>query len=653
MAAPMDSTDFLLIDIETRSHVDLKRSGIYRYAWDKSTEILLFGYSIGGAPPVVIDTTAGEHVPPEVIDLLLDPSVPLVAHNAAFERVVLAEKLMLPEIRDPRRWFCTSYAARCFGMPASLEMIGLWLGAEKDMAGHRLMMKFCKPDRDGNWRQPTPEEWERFKAYCARDVDVEAKLWAALPELPFDQWCVYWDNEAINDRGVRVDQRLARTVIDHNSELVLAATERWGQITGLASWRQTEAVRQWISRRIGEELPDIRRETLEQLLERDDLPPDVREAIEIRLTHGRAATAKFQTALDMVGWDGRLRGLYVAHAAITGRYSSRGVQLHNLRRDCAKEEQISAWLNGNGPMPDPGTMVRALLIPENLELFLVSDYSQIEARITAWLAGEQALLDTFASGDDVYLRTYERAFGLPLGSLNKNDNPAERFIGKTMALGCGFGAGVKGVRTAMGRRGDQFTDDQIQNMVFGYRRAYPRIPALWRTLRTALLSLFYARKQTERVELDYTTLVFRRQGAVLAIQLPSGRELIYQGARLEEDGETVTYARPNRKPKQDESEWPRAPLSGPALIENIVQAIANDCLRAAIRAAHRHPVFNHVVGHTHDELIVEVQESLVQNDAESTIMRFEREVMRAVEQDGWSRGLPLACETKLMRRYGK
>jgi len=468
--------EFLLVDIETRSRVDLKRSGVYRYALDESTEILLFGYSVDGGPPSVVDLRNGERIPSEVIDLLLDPSVPLVAHNAAFERQVLAAKLRLPELRNPRRWFCSSYAARCFGMPASLEMIGLWLGAEKDMTGHRLMLKLCRPDKDGNWRQPTPEEWERFKAYCARDVDVEAKLWGSLPELPYDQWLVYWDNEAINDRGVRVDQVLAKAVIKHNAELVLAATERWGQITGLASWRQTEAVRQWLSRQIGVELPDIRRETLEELLERDDLSPDVREAIEIRLTHGRAATAKFQAALDMVGADGRLRGLYVAHAAITGRYSSRGVQLHNLRRDCATWDQIAAWLAGHATMPDPGTMVRALLIPSQDHVFIVSDYSQIEARITAWLAGEQALLDTFASGDDVYLRTYERAFGLPLGSLNKDDNPAERFIGKTMALGCGFGAGVKGVRTAMGRRGDQFADDQIFEMVMGYRRAYPRIP---------------------------------------------------------------------------------------------------------------------------------------------------------------------------------
>lgn len=648
-------SDFLLIDIETYSHVDLKRHGVYRYAADPTTEITLLGYTINGAEPVLVDLAHGESIPGEFMEAWLDSSVRKVAFNAGFERQVLARQIPFSETPPLiEHWYCVAHQCRAAGAPTSLDLALRFLGADhlKDMEGHRLMLKFCKPDRFGRPPVPKPGEWERFQEYCIRDVETELLLYQNLPPLADHELEMYHLTEYLNDRGVGVDVRLIRRALKDREQEQAEADYRFHQIVGgQFTYRQVGELKKWVEWRLGIELPDLRKETIERLMEEENLPDDVIEALQIRLEFGRAATKKFQAALDRCGYvaDGFpiLPGLFMTHAAVTGRFSSKGVQVHNIIRKSAKPEEVDAWLDGNGDRPPFTHLLRPMLIARQGKTFLISDYAAVEARGVAWLAGEEKLLKAFRSGEDVYCSAWQDMFG---ETITKESDPDKRFVAKGIILGSGYMGGVGAITRSLGRKAEEYTEEELQRLVWQYRQTYYRIPQLWRRLEGLLFQAMGNPGYWFEYEVpnSLATVGFRFDKYAMQIRLPSGRIMTYLNVDWDERGEGVTYARPNRRPKKGEKEWPRAYLSGPALIENITQGHCHDILREAIRAAEKNPDFI-VRLHVHDELVCEVATPM----AKRLVPIYEEQIMLAATKRPWMQGFPLAVETTISKRYAK
>ena len=385
-------------------------------------------------------------------------------------------------------------------------------------------------------------------------------------------------------------------------------------------------------------------------MEEEGLPDDVLEVLQIRLEFGRAATKKFQAALDRCGFVNRvpvLPGLFMTHAAVTGRFSSKGVQVHNIIRKSAKAEEVDAWLEGKGERPPFTHLLRPMLVAAKEKTFLISDYAAVEARGVAWLAGEGKLLTAFHSGEDVYCSAWRDMFG---ETITKESDPDKRFVAKGIILGSGYMGGVGAITRSLGRKAEEYTEEELQRLVWSYRQTYYRIPQLWRRLEGLLFQAMGTPYQwfVYEVPNSEATVGFRFDGYAMQIKLPSSRIMTYLNVDWDERGEGVTYARPNRRPKKDEKEWPRANLSGPALIENITQGHCHDVLREAIRAAERHPDFT-VRLHVHDELVCEVDEERAAN----LVPVYEEEIMLAASRQSWMKGFPLAVETSISRRYAK
>ena len=648
-------TSKLLIDIETRSRCDLRRHGVYRYAIDPSTELLLLGYSIDDGPPRVVDIHHGEPIPREFKEAWGDPDVELVAFNAAFERLVLGQ-VFKPfagvEARTPiERWRCLAHHSRAYGAPGQLDRTMRFFGApiEKDMAGHRIMLRLSKPDSRGQYPEADPEAWQRFVAYCAQDVDAEWLLDELLPPLPEHELEMYHLTERLNDRGVVVDPELIEQTLEEHEAEYDEACARFRQLTGFGLTQMGE-LKAWLEDQLRIQLPDTRKETLTELLE-SDIPDDVREVIGLRLSFGKAATKKFQAAKDRACMlpSGRwiVPGLFVTHAAVTGRFSSWGLQIHNLVRKSAKPEEVEAWLRGTGPRPPFSHLVRSMVIARPQHSLVISDYSAVEARGVAWLAGEQRLLEAFTSGEDVYCTAWEQMTG---EKINKHEHEDTRFIAKGLILGCGYMGGVGAMRRTLREKSKLYTDDQLRGWVQLYRTSYPSIPLMWRQLEASLWDAFTTPGQVVEYRSDTTRakVGFYYDGQDMTIILPSGRLLHYLYIEVDEQTGSLMYRRPNRWPKAGETRWPMSPLGGPALVENITQAICADLLRGAIRACEAHPIFTLRL-HVHDEVVAEVPDYAKDGAGDRLI----QEVMLAPLQVPWAADFPLAAEAKISKRYMK
>lgn len=597
----------LFIDIETRSRTDLKAAGAYRYAEDPDFRILMAAWAIDDGPVQVALTDS------EIwkIPGLWNPLVHKVAHNAAFERICFSRFMRLPvgSYLEPEPWHDTMAIASELAYPAKLGPLAVALGAEpKDEAGTRLINMFCVPNRKGEFTTPEekPEEWAAFIEYCRQDVSTLRDVHNRLGGWPTEtERQIYLSDQRINDTGIKVDVDLAKVAREAALENQVEHELEFTALTGVANPSSGPQVQTWIrAQGLQEVLPDLRAETVEKALQGTLTPPQ-RRALEIRQELALVAAKKYSAALAAVNGDGRLRGSFRFYGAHTGRWTGRGVQLHNLPRASLPSEAhtdaaILDLMMGAGA--DAHTL-KALVRPLFTGPFTVVDYAAIEARVIAWLAGEQWALKAFRAGRDIYVETAQRMGGLT------------RAQGKVAVLALGYNGAV-GSLEAMGAKG---SERELLQLVYQWRKANPAIVRFWSALDEAF------RDGEGRVG-DYVKVT--RDGADRAIELPSGRFIVYHDVKPDRRITFKNYARGGA----------RTDTYGGRLTENVTQAVARDILGEALVRLHQKDF--RVVGHVHDEILVE-------GGNVKTITRI------MTESPSWATDLPIDGEGFVAKRYRK
>ena len=629
----------LSIDIETYSEASLSSTGVYRYAADPSFTILLFAYSVDAGPVQIVDLAQGESLPAEVEAALSDPSVQKWAFNAQFERVCLSA--YLGEKLDPRGWYCSMVWSTYAGIPLNLAGVAqaLHLETEKMTEGKDLIRKFSQPckatktngGRTRNLPEHAPEDWETFKAYCVRDVEVERAIASRLSALPMPafEWENYWRDQRFNDMGVGIDVELASKAVEADREIKEALYTQMRHWTGVENPQSVTQLLGWLQEH-GAQLPSLAKADVASAL--DEADGTVAEVLAARLEIAKSSVKKYEKMLDCVCPDGRAHGLLqFMGAGRTGRWAGRLVQVQNLPRQTFGDLEEAAALVKAGQADMLGTLwgsapnvlselIRAAFVAAPGHRFLVADFSAIEARVIAWLAGEQWVLDLFKNGGDIYCETGTRMFGQEV----KKHSPL-RQRAKVAVLACGYQGGV-GALKAMGGEKLGLSEDEMASIVDAWRKANPRIAQMWWDVNRAALEAI----KNGTSQMVGRIKVYQKLGA-LVIALPSGRELIYPSPRVGENrfgGESITFMGLglNRK-------WGRIETYGGKLVENIVQATARDVLAhsmATLEVA-GYPTVMHV----HDEVITEVPYG-----------RGSVEELCALMSRGpkWSKGLPLAAE---------
>lgn len=629
----------LSIDIETYSEASLSSTGVYRYAADQSFTILLFAYSVDAGPVQIVDLAQGESLPAEVEAALSDPAVEKWAFNAQFERVCLSA--YLGERLDPRGWYCSMVWSTYAGIPLNLAGVAqaLHLETEKMTEGKDLIRKFSQPckatktngGRTRNLPEHAMEDWETFKAYCIRDVEVERAIASRLSPLPmpYFEWENYWRDQRFNDMGVGIDVELASKAVEADREIKEALYTQMRHWTGVENPQSVTQLLGWLQEH-GAQLPSLAKADVASALEEAD--GSVADVLAARLEIAKSSVKKYEKMLDCVCPDGRAHGLLqFMGAGRTGRWAGRLVQVQNLPRQTFGDLEEAASLVKAGQADMLGVLwgsapnvlselIRAAFVAAPGHRFLVADFSAIEARVIAWLAGEQWVLDLFKNGGDIYCETGTRMFGQEV----KKHSPL-RQRAKVAVLACGYQGGV-GALKAMGGEKLGLGEDEMASIVDAWRKANPRIAQMWWDVNRAALEAI----KNGTSQMVGRIKVYQKLGA-LVIALPSGRELIYPSPRVGENrfgGESITFMGLglNRK-------WGRIETYGGKLVENIVQATARDVLAhsmATLEAA-GYPTVMHV----HDEVITEVPYGRGSVDELCALMS---------RGPKWSKGLPLAAE---------
>jgi len=607
----------LILDTETYSATDLNKSGVYRYVEDPDFQVLMCAWSLDGGPVRV--TIGQQQILDELGGMLTDPAVTKVAHNAQFDRVVLSAALGMPvgQYLDPRQWDDTMARAAEVGLPQSLKDLALVLGGEqKDTAGTALINFFTKPNRQGNRNLPQdhPDKWQQFVDYCAQDVRTLADVLDRLPPWPTEtEREVYWTDQVINDRGIAADLESARIAVDQDELGRGEAGLRLQELLGIDNANSVPQVHEGLQR-LGLTLPDLRAETISAALERQDLTPQQREALELRSDLALAASKKYLAIIETACSDGRARGAFRFFGAHTGRWSGRGIQLQNLPRQQTKHPEAHIVDLHLGNMVGP-QVLKALVRAMFVGPFVVSDYSAIEARVLAWVAGEQWALDAFELGRDIYEETAQRMGGM------------SRQQGKVAVLALGYQGGINSL-FHMGARGD---DAELERMKNQWRRANPNIVQLWSQIEEAFGH--GGRAGVLRVEVD---------GDDRKIILPSGRPMVYRNVRWERWNvrDEATGRTVSKQGWRFDGKFGRTDTYGGRLTENAVQAIARDLLADALVNLEREGL--PVVGHVHDEVIVQAGPD-----------ELEKVNNILSSAPAWAEGLPLAAEGFVCDRYMK
>lgn len=604
----------LSIDIETRSPVPLASHGVYKYAEHDQFDILLFAYSIDDQPVQVIDLTAGETLPADVLEAIYDSNVTKYAYNANFERVCLSAYMRRHEglppgtYLDPGGWKCSMVWASALGLPRTLKDVGAALGLEqqKMKEGQALIRLFCTPDRTGQWAHPAdhPEKWATFVEYCRRDVEVETQIRHRLERFPLPDWLwrQYVDDQTINDRGIRVDTSLARAAITidttHRDDCMAEAQ----RVTGLDNPNSPTQLLGWLN----EHGCDI--ESMAKAHVTDALATatgDVKRVLELRQELSRSSVKKYEAMLKAECADGRAHGLLQFYGAgRTGRWAGRLVQVQNLPRNYLEDLDTARALvkagGGKtvemlyGSIPDTlSQLIRTAFVPTPGRRFIVADYSAIEARVLAWLAGQQDTLQAFRDGKDLYCATASAMFGVPVEKHGPNAELRQK--GKIAVLACGYQGGVGAIRTMGGERMGM-TEQEMQSTVDAWRGANNNIVTYWWDIDTAAKNAIKT-GQPQQVR----NISLRVAANTLFIRLPSGRQLAYPGAGIGTNrfgGESIAFYGPGLGGKFAQQE-----TYGGKLVENITQAVARDLLAHAIslieRAGHA------IVMHIHDEVVID------------------------------------------------
>lgn len=611
----------LASDVESFSPVNLAKSGVYPYAAEPEFEVLLFGYSIDGDPVKVVDLASGEQLPDEVLAALTDPSVVKWAHNAAFERVCLSAwlhrhhpDLLTEEFLDPAQWRCTMIWSAYFGLPMSLDAVGtaLDLDVKKDSAGKRLIKQFCTPatptvlNGGGTRNLPgsDPDGWQAFVEYNRRDVEVELAIHDRLSLFPMPEaeWDAYALDQAINDTGINLDRIFADAAVvldDRHREATLTKAR---ELTGLENPNSPIQLKEWLTTH-GCEIDSLAKADVEAAL--DTASGVVREVLELRGDLAKSSVKKYQAMHNVAGSDGRARGLIQFYGAgRTGRFAGRLVQVQNLPRnylpDLDQARTLTRQRNHDAlellydSVPDTlSQLIRTAFIPSSGCRFIVADYSAIEARVIAWLAGETSTLQAFCDGKDLYCETASRMFGVPVEKHGINAELRQK--GKIATLACGYNGSV-GALKAMGALRMGLAEHELKPIVDAWRAANPHIVQLWADVEQAALDAI-----TTRRAIRLRNLRFSVESGILFIALPSGRRLAYVKPQLGENrwgGTSIPYHGVTTGRK-----WGRLETYGGKLVENIVQATARDLLVHAMGlvacAGHR------IVMHVHDEIVID------------------------------------------------
>lgn len=604
----------LSIDIETFSSTPLSNCGVYKYVEAPDFEILLFGYSTDGDPVQVIDLANGEKLPNEIMAALTDQAVTKWAFNANFERVCLSRFLGLPtgEHLEPAQWRCSMVWAATMGLPLSLEGVGsvLKLDKQKLTEGKDLIKYFCQPctptkSNDGRTRnrpQHAPEKWDAFKQYNARDVETELSIQEKLSKFPVPEsiWDEYHLDQEINDRGVALDMTLVKQAIDMDSRSRMQLTIAMKKLTELDNPNSVQQIKLWLSEH-GLETDTLDKKAVAELLKTAPQPLGV--ALSLRQQLARSSVRKYQAMETAVCADGRARGMFQFYGANrTGRWAGRLIQMHNLPQNHLPDLEQARGLVRCGDfdaleflyedVPDTlSQLIRTAFVPRAGKTLIVSDFSAIEARVIAWLAGEQWRQDVFAKGGDIYCASASQMFKVPVEKHGVNGHLRQK--GKIAELALGYGGSV-GALKAMGALEMGLTEDELPLLVDAWRQSNPNIVKLWWDVDRAALDAV-RNKHTNSTH----GITFSCQSGMLFITLPSGRRLAYVKPRIGENrfgGQCVTYEGAGSTKK-----WERLDSYGPKFVENIVQATARDILCYALQRLQSCSIVMHI----HDEVVIE------------------------------------------------
>ena len=613
----------LSIDIETYSSVDIKKSGLYKYVESPDFQILLFAYSLNGAPVQVIDLARGERIPQEICFALYDDKVIKHAYNAAFEWLCLSKNLPSREAWL-YQWRCTQLHGLYCGYPNSLEKAGEAIGLpqdkQKSKTGSALIRTFCtpcKPTKANGFRTRTlphhePEKWELFKEYCKQDVvaemEIEKKLYSfPIPEAIQKEWEL---DQRINSRGVRIDTEFVENALRINDAVTGELTDEAVQLTGLENPNSAKQLTGWLISETGENVENLQKATVREMINNND--GDIKRALEIRQELSKTSIKKYATMQEVVCTDGRIRGMFQFYGANrTGRWAGRFVQPQNLpknhmktldiARRYVKTKNINALKLLYGNVSDTlSQLIRTAFIPSDGQFFLVADFSAIEARVIAWLAGEEWRQNVFATHGKIYEASASAMFGVPIEEITK-DSPL-RQKGKVAELALGY-QGSSGALKQMGALEMGIPEEELPEIVARWRQANKRIVDLWYAVENAALECMRTANQT-----GVRGILFTREGDFqngqdfLTITLPSSRKLYYTRPFLAPNqwgNDSIHYYGMDQETKK----WTVMETYGGKLVENIVQAIARDCLSVAMQRLAAEGF--EIVMHVHDEVILD------------------------------------------------
>lgn len=633
----------LSIDIETYSSVNLTKSGVYHYVESPDFEILLFGYSVDGGSVQVVDLAYGEKIPSEVIDALTDETVTKWAFNANFERVCLSRFLGLPtgEYLDPVSWKCSMIWAATMGLPLSLEGVGsvLKLDKQKLTEGKDLIKYFCQPcaptksndQRSRNYPYHAPDKWSAFKKYNARDVETEMSIQAKLAKFPVPDsvWDEYHLDQEINDRGVALDMTLVQEAIAMDGRSRSELTTAMKSLTELDNPNSVQQMKQWLADN-GMETDTLGKKAVIELLK--TAPPELADVLSLRQQLAKSSVRKYQAMQNAVCSDGRARGMFQFYGANrTGRWAGRLIQMQNLPQNHLEDLAEARALVRCGDfdalemlyedVPDTlSQLIRTAFVPRTGAKFIVSDFSAIEARVIAWLAGEQWRQDVFAKGGDIYCASASQMFKVPVEKHGVNGHLRQK--GKIAELALGYGGSV-GALKAMGALEMGLAEDELPSLVDAWRQSNPMIVRFWWDVDRAAMEAV-RNKHTNETH----GIVFTCQSGMLFITLPSGRRLAYVKPHIGENkfgGSCITYEGVGGTKK-----WERLDSYGPKFVENIVQATARDILCYAMQTLRCCPIVMHI----HDEVVIEAD----------THMSLEAVCQQMGRTPPWAKGLLLRAD---------
>lgn len=652
----------LMMDIETKSDIDLAKAGVYRYADSPYFDLLLFAYSVDDNPVQVVDLASGEQLPEEILNALTDDRIQKHAFNASFERVCLSVWLRrnYPErfvsygspedacgnYLSPNAWRCTMVAAAYLGLPLSLAGVGavLRLPQQKMSEGKALIRYFCVPYDTVNgvpqFHAPAdaPEKWNVFRAYNQRDVETEQAIERRLSRFPVPEfvWQEYALDQTVNDRGIQLDLQLVQQAIRMDALTKDKLLQQMKALTHLDNPNSVYQLLGWLETQ-GYQSDSLGKAQVQELIKTAEEP--VRSVLELRLQLSKASVKKYQAMQNAVCSDGRARGMFQFYGANrTGREAGRIIQLQNLPQNHLPDLEAARELVKSGNLeavellyedvPDTlSQLIRTAFVPKSGYKFLVADFSAIEARVIAWLAGETWRMQAFAEGKDIYCASASKIFGVPVVKHGINGHLRQK--GKVAELACGYGGSV-GAMKQMG--GAEMSDAELKQLVTDWRTASPHIVQLWWDVERAALTAV-----REQLPTETHGFRFSYESGILFIRLLSGRRLAYVKPRIEPNrfgGDSITYEGIGTGRK-----WERLETYSGKLVENIVQATARDLLFYAMKNLSRY----FMVGHVHDEIILECPEDT----------KLEERCQEMARTPDWAKGLLLRADGYACQFYKK